>query len=113
MPSLPKKLIDTATDLGRKAASELAGRIRRDDEEPAPSQASPSPEGVGAPKPGAPGAPKSATAKRKPKARVAKVKPSGRGARAKAGPREPTTTANAAAATPTEAAVPTGKTSSD
>src|SRR4051812_16249308 len=115
MPSLPKKLIDSAADLGRKAVgagAELAGRLRREESDTTvpPPGTSPSPDAVGAPKPGAPAAPKSATTRRKPKAKAAaKVKPSGRGATAKAGPRgakrEPAQAANGAAATPTEGVV--------
>src|SRR3954447_11127059 len=104
MPSLPKKLIDTATDIGRKAV-ETAGRLVRSEDDESPST---SPETVGAPKPGTPAAPKSGTA-RKPRAVTPKAKPSGRGATARSGP-EPVETANAAAATPTEGPVPTGRT---
>ena len=76
MPSLPKKLIDTAADLARKAA-DVAGRLRRDEDDTAvpPPEGSPSPDAVGAPKPGAPAAPKSATA-RKPKAKGTRRSPS-------------------------------------
>ncbi len=114
MPSLPKKLIDTAAGLAGKAA-DLAGRVLRDEDDTtvpaaAKPETSPAPDAVGAPKPGAPAAPKSATARTsKPKAK-AKPQPSGRGAVAKAGPNaEPLGTANAAAATATEGAVPTGE----
>src|SRR3954453_19005590 len=110
MSSLPKKVIHAVAGLGRKAAG-LAGRLRSEDDATVPPPAtkpSPSPEGVGAPKAGAPGAPKSATVKRAPKAAAkAEVKRSGRGATAKAGPQsEPPQVANGAAATPAETAVP-------
>ena len=111
MPSIPKKLIDTAADLARKAA-DVAGRLRRDedDTEVPPRRLKPArrPTPSARRSPARPPAPKSATA-RKPKAKAqakAKAKPSGRGATAKAGPavksppvaasKEPTETANAA-----------------
>ena len=88
MPSLPKKLIDSAADLGLKVAhagAELAGRLRRDESDTVVPP--PTTDTAAAPKPGAPGAPKSATAptRRGPKAKT-KAKPRGRGATAKAGP---------------------------
>src|SRR4051794_12630276 len=110
MPRIPKKLIGAASDLVEKAA-ELAGRLVREEDDtttPPPSerQPSPAPDAVGAPKPGAPGAPKSATAG-KPKAK-AKAKPAGRAAKGRATV-EPPQAANAAAATPTQGPVATGK----
>src|SRR3954453_7261807 len=91
MPSLPKKLIDSAAHVARKAVEVGSGLLRREDDTtvppPAPSPSpSPSPEGVGAPRPGAPAGPKSATVTRKPEPRAAKVKRSGRASTAKAGP---------------------------
>ncbi len=78
MPSLPKKLIDTAAELGRKAVEvggDIAGRLRREETD----TTVPPPERSPAPKAGAPGAPKSATITRTPKAKAAAVKPTGRG----------------------------------
>src|SRR5690349_1921306 len=113
MPSLRKRLLDSAADIATelaRRATELAGRFTSDESDTTTPPPSAKPEQLGAPKPGAPAAPKSGTARtRKPKAK-AKAKPSGRGARAKAGPTvEPRETANAAAATPTEGPVATGK----
>jgi hypothetical protein len=70
----PKSIIETAVELGRGAVSrgtELASRLRDDKRDAAPTtpatprrRPSGSPSTVGAPKPGAPGGHKSATAKK-------------------------------------------------